>query len=107
MWSTVTLTLFFEPQSLAKLSNHLSYSGTKWLHCTMVSVLACAMALETNGAEIAGAEPAAASVRPAFFKKRRLVTDKSLFVLILVSSPGVFPVRGGSGRLASSTGLLF
>ena len=27
--STVTLILFFEPQSFAKLSNHLSYSGTK------------------------------------------------------------------------------
>ena len=29
MWSTVTEILFFSPQSLANLSNHLSYSGTK------------------------------------------------------------------------------
>ena len=85
--------LFFDPQSLAKLSNHLSYSGTKWLHCTIVSVLVSAMARDTNGAEIAGADPMAARVRPAFFKTRRLVTGGNLFMLILGSSPGVFSVR--------------
>jgi len=40
------------------------------------------MARETKGAEIAGAEPAAARVRAEFFKNRRRVTGGSLFVLI-------------------------
>src|SRR5919198_5207374 len=31
MWSTVTLTPTFLPQSLANGSNHLSWLGTKWL----------------------------------------------------------------------------
>jgi hypothetical protein len=44
------------------------------------------MAREMNGAESAGAEPAAARVRLAFLKKRRLVTGGSLFVLILAFS---------------------
>src|ERR1043165_1487521 len=83
MWSTVTATPFFDPQSFANWSNHLSYSGTKWLHCTMVSVLPWAQARDTNGAEIAGAEPAAARVTPAFFRNRRRVTGGSLLVLIL------------------------
>ena len=64
----------------------MSYAGTKWLHCTIVSVLVAARAFETNGAEIMGAAPAAASVRPVSFKNRRLVTRGSLFVLIFGSS---------------------
>ena len=45
MWSTVTCVLLL-PQSLANLSNHLSYAGTKWLHCTIDSVLVSASARE-------------------------------------------------------------
>src|SRR5262249_47113536 len=86
MWSTVTAILFFSPQSLANLSNHVSYSGTKWLHCTIDSDLLSASARDTNGAERAGAETAAARVRPASFKKRRLVRRESLLPIILGSS---------------------
>src|SRR6266496_2316504 len=35
MWSTVTLTPTFLPQSLANGSNHLSWLGTKWLQSRM------------------------------------------------------------------------
>src|ERR1041384_4440118 len=90
MWSTVTEILFFSPQSLANLSNQVSYSGTKCAHWTMDSVLVWAMAREMNGAESTGAEPAAARVRPALFKNRRLVTGGSLFPLMWDSSRGVF-----------------
>src|SRR6185295_187497 len=85
-WSTVTAILFFSPQALAKLSNQVSYAGTKWLHCTIESDLSAASDLEMNGAESKGAVPAAASVRPVDFKNRRRVTDPMRFLLILVSS---------------------
>src|SRR6185503_8765078 len=39
MWSTVTVTLFFSPQSFTQGSNHLSYAGTKWLHWRIFRVL--------------------------------------------------------------------
>src|SRR5918998_675355 len=35
MWSTVTVTPTFSPQSRAKASNHSSWLGTKWLHIRM------------------------------------------------------------------------
>src|SRR5262245_20836321 len=35
MWSTVTLTPTFVPQSLANGSNHVSWLGTKWLQSRM------------------------------------------------------------------------
>src|SRR5918996_560808 len=38
MWSTVTSTPLAVPQSLANLSNHASYEGTKWLHWRILSV---------------------------------------------------------------------
>ena len=56
--------LVLSPQSLANLSNQVSYSGTKWAHCTIDSDLSAAKRLDTNGAESIGAEPAAARVRP-------------------------------------------
>src|SRR3954466_10238251 len=83
MWSTVPSTWFFCPQSFANASNHLSYSGTKWLHCTMESDLVSASARETNGAARDGAE-AAARVRPVCFRKRRRVRRKNLPVLIWI-----------------------
>src|SRR5215469_16484346 len=110
MWSTVTAILFFSPQSLANLSTHVSYSGTKWLHCTIDSDLLSASARDTNGAERAGAAPAAARVRPASFKKRRLVTRESLLPIILITLGSssllvsVVDEAGPDERLASSTG---
>src|SRR5579864_9378548 len=35
MWSTRTVTAFSTPQSLAYLSNAVSYAGMKWLHTRM------------------------------------------------------------------------
>ena len=107
MWSTVTSMLFFDPQSFAKLSNHLSYSGTKWLHCTMVSVLVSANARDTNGAEINGAALAAASVRPVSFKNRRLVTREILLMSIFGSSSLGFQLDEATPdeRIASSLDL--
>src|SRR5689334_17030524 len=86
MWSTVTATLFFSPQSLANLSNQVSYSGTKCAHCTIDSDLSAAIALLTNGADSTGAAPAAAKVRPVSFKKRRRETRGSSLVVILAFS---------------------
>src|SRR5690242_9670931 len=89
MWSTVTETLFFAPQSLANLSNQMSYSGTKCAHCTIDSALSAASAFDTNGADSIGAVPAAAIVRPVFVRNRRLVTRGIFDVLISVSLPVV------------------
>src|SRR6476659_7050080 len=95
-WSTVTETLFFSPQSLANLSNQVSYSGTKWAHCTMDSDLFWASAFDTNGAESIGAAPAAARVRPVSLRKRRRVTDANLLVLIVGSSSVWFQLEEAS-----------
>src|SRR5205814_10602346 len=38
IWSTVTSIPLAVPQSLAYLSNHTSYDGTKWLHWRILSV---------------------------------------------------------------------
>src|SRR5215467_3426361 len=79
MWSTVTAILFFSPQSLANLSNHVSYSGTKWLHCTIDSNLVSAKARDTNGAEITGAKPAAPAATLDVLRKSRRVTERFCF----------------------------
>src|ERR1700726_2514305 len=72
--------LFFLPQSLAKASNQVSYWGTKWLHSMIFSVLACASAVATNGADIAGARPAAPAAAPARFRKpRRVMLELNFF----------------------------
>ena len=105
MWSTVTAILFFSPQSLANLSNQVSYSGTKCAHCTIDSALSAAMARDTNGADSTGAAPTAASVRPVSFKNRRLVTRESPFVVMLRSPSGFG--RMGCESSTASTGLLF
>ena len=62
------LRLVLRPQSFANSSNHLSYAGTKWLHCTMDNVLVCANERETNGAEIRGVPLAAATASPVFLR---------------------------------------
>src|SRR5216684_3273968 len=70
----------FLPQSLAKASNQVSYWGTKWLHCRILSVLVWASASAMNGAEIAGARPAAPAAAPARFRKpRRVMVELNLF----------------------------
>src|SRR5580704_6425311 len=71
MWSTVTVTPFCLPQSLAKASIHLSYSGMKWLHWMIFSVLVSASAVDTNGAAMAGARPAAPAMALVVFRKSR------------------------------------
>jgi len=58
MWSTVTSTPFAVPQSLAYLSNHPSYAGTKWLHCRILSVF-CRRLIRIVGPKVtAAAAPA-------------------------------------------------
>jgi len=40
MWSTRTFTPFWSPHSFVSLlSNHVSYAGMKWLHCSMRRVV--------------------------------------------------------------------
>src|SRR6185503_10261610 len=48
MWSMVALTPFDAPQSRTNWSIHLSYPGTKWLHCTIFSSLSAALASRTK-----------------------------------------------------------
>src|SRR5947209_8360121 len=67
---------FFLPQSLAKASNQVSYCGTKWLHWRIFSVLVWASAVDTNGAESAGARPAAPAMALVVLRKSRRVTDE-------------------------------
>ncbi|MEJ2626341.1 MAG: hypothetical protein P8Z80_18030 [Pseudolabrys sp.] len=49
-------------------------------------VFAAAMAVDTNGAEMTGADPAAASVKPVSRRNRRRVTRPDPLFLILRSS---------------------
>src|SRR5262245_36227762 len=58
----------------------------KWLQSKIFSVLVSARAVETNGAETAGAKPAAPAASPTVFKKSRLV----------VARPGLFPLEAMS-----------
>src|SRR5579883_3213425 len=78
MWSTVTATLFFWPQSLANWSNHLSKAGTKWLHWIIDSDLSAASPRETNGLDSTGTAPAAVSPAPAPARKRRRVKGERI-----------------------------
>src|SRR5467141_3168525 len=64
---------FFLPQSFAKASIQVSNWGTKWLHWMILSVLVWASAVATNGAEIAGAKPAAPATAPVRLRKPRRV----------------------------------
>src|SRR5579885_3491818 len=80
MWSTVTAILFFSPQSLANLSNQVSYAGTKWLHCTIDSDLLSAKARDTKGAESIGAA-GLAPMLSAPFVSRALADNKSLSIV--------------------------
>src|SRR5581483_1737496 len=71
---------FFLPHSLAKPSIHLSYSGMKWLHCRIFKVLVSASALETKGADTAGARAEAPAKAPAVLRSpRRVVFQPSAF----------------------------
>src|SRR5262249_1165279 len=75
----VTVMPFFLPQSFAKPSNQVSNCGTKGLHWMTVNVLVGARGVETNGAESAGAKPAAPAMALVVFRKCRRVTDPCLF----------------------------
>src|SRR5215813_4196781 len=75
----VTVMPFFFPQSFAKPSNQVSNWGTKWLHWMTFNVLVAARAVDTNGAESAGAKPAAPAMALVVFRKCRRVTDPCLF----------------------------
>src|SRR5690242_17555655 len=97
-WSTVTATLFFAPQSLANLSNQVSYTGTKCAHCTIESDLSAARPFEMKGAERIGAAPAAARVRPVVFKNRRRVLDLVRSLLIWGSSSVIWPQLDGANQ---------
>src|SRR5262245_8578243 len=70
---------FFLPQSFAKPSNQVANWGTKWLHWMTFNVLVWARAVETNGAESAGAKAAAPAMALVVFRKCRRVTDPCLF----------------------------
>src|SRR5881394_2869439 len=59
MWSTVTSIPLAVPQSLAYLSNHTSYEGTKWLHWRILSVFSGRLI------RIVGPSAAAATAVPA------------------------------------------
>src|SRR6185312_15449980 len=80
--------------------------GTKWLHCTIFSVLVSAKAVETKGAEISGALPAAAKVRPVCLRNRRLVTRENELIFSLLGSGSGQRRRIQIERIGSSTGLL-
>src|SRR5262245_49261615 len=59
MWSTRTLTPFFSPHSLAKLSYQVSYAGMKWLHCRMRRVVPLICAGACRASSIVNSEPPA------------------------------------------------
>src|SRR5262249_31896230 len=67
---------FCFPQPFAKPSNQVSNWGTKWLHCSTFNVLVWAKAVDTNGAESAGARPAAPAATPDVLRKSRRVTER-------------------------------
>src|SRR5262245_19072555 len=70
---------FFLPPSFAKPSHQVSNWGTKWLYWMTFEVSVCAREVETNGAESAGAKPAAPAMALVVFRKCRRVTDPCLF----------------------------
>src|SRR5215470_3023700 len=59
MWSTRTLTPFFSPHSLAKLSYQVSYAGMKWLHCKIRRVVPLICAGAWRASSIVNSEPPA------------------------------------------------
>src|SRR5258707_7080294 len=86
MWSTTTLVLCFSPHCLAKVpSNQVSYAGTKWVHCKILSVCCCAAA--RSGNRNAGpSDPAAMPPAPAILMKSLRDTPLPFFSLIIPSS---------------------
>jgi hypothetical protein len=56
----------------------VSYSGTKWLHCTIDSDLLSANARDTKGAEITGAKPTAPAAKLDVLRKSRRVMERFL-----------------------------
>src|SRR5712692_712990 len=82
MWSTMTLVLFFWPHCGQNTpSNHLSYSGTKWLHWRIFRVFCCAAA--RSGKRKKGPTPAAPAANvpaPVSLMKSRRVSPRPFFL---------------------------
>src|SRR5215475_12998728 len=63
MLSTITSVSLFLPHSFVySLLNHLSYAGTKWLHCRIFSALAALAGLTWKNGPTPAATPAAVAV---------------------------------------------
>src|SRR2546430_8507420 len=89
MWSTVTSIPFAVPQSLAYLSNHTSYEGTKWLHWRILSVF-WGRLIQTVGPKAA----AAAAPVVVVTNSRRLIA----FRLVMDLPPCVSAASAVHGR---------
>src|SRR2546430_4312178 len=63
IWSTVTSIPLAVPQSLAYLSNHTSYEGTKWLHWRILSVFCWRLIRMVGPKATAAAAPVAVVTR--------------------------------------------
>src|SRR5262249_39658149 len=103
MLSTITSVSLFLPHSFVySLLNHLSYAGTKWLHCRIFSALAALAGLTWKNGPTLAATPAAVAglitsrrERP----RRRLRGSISVFLerfrggtrASLLSALGAFP----------------
>ena len=95
-WSTITSVSFFCPHAFVYvLSNQVSYAGTKWLHCRILSVRCAARArlVTTNGAA-----PAAIPAAPIARMNRRrpgsiavAATGVAIFSSVLLVSSVMFP----------------
>src|SRR5579864_13317 len=74
MWSTRTVTAFSTPQSLAYLSNAVSYAGMKWLHTRIRSdePRICAGAAPASQGATRRVAAAPANPAPAAVSNRRL-----------------------------------
>src|SRR5438874_10456652 len=75
MWSTVTSIPFGVPQSLANLSNHTSYEGTKWLHWRILSVFWGRLIHTVGPKAAAAAAPVAVVTNSRRSIRFRLVMD--------------------------------
>src|SRR5262249_6690795 len=106
MWSTVTSILFWLPQSVANLSNQVSYSGTKWFHCRIRSCFLPEVPplLDVPGGAQAAAAPPTARVAAPCMKRRRLTRfSKSPLILVPpLSWMAGSSARGPPGRLGKN-----
>src|SRR5205814_4215319 len=90
MWSTVTSTPFCVPQSFAYLSNQVSYVGTKWLHCMILSDFCWRLI------RMVGPSATAAAAAPAVVTNSR----RSILFRLVIALPSIHSER----RLAAKRG---